>query len=125
MRGKNFFYPTPCKLSKFYPSQRFKKANKGRKAKTPAILRFFLKNAAEGILKPFLRPPRERNEKTAFFLSPSRAIAPALPLKKRKATRRRARTSRGLVVFFLAAAFFGRAAPGERKKRSPTPLAAS
>ena len=125
MRGKKFFIPLSASYQNFTPLKRFRKANKGRKTKIPINLRLFLKNAAKSILEPFLRPPRERNKKPVFPFPWPRLLPHALPLKKRKATRKRARTSRGLVVFFLAAAFFGRAAPGERKKRSTTPFEAS
>ena len=126
MRRKNFFIPLPTSYSNFTLLKRSRKANKGRKTKIPTNLRLFLKNAPEGILEPFLRPPKERNEKAAFFLSPSRAFRPCLAIQKTQGNLlAQARTSRVLVVFFLATAFFGRAAPGERKKRSPTLLAAS
>ena len=100
-----------------------------RKKKTGINHHFFLKNAAEPVLERFLEPPadahQEKGAKGPFFLFPLAALlAHALSLKKRKATRKRARTSRGLVVFFLASAFLGCAAPGERKKRSiPQPAA--
>lgn len=67
---------------------------------------------------PAARPPKERGERHVFPFSGLRH-RPCLATQKTQGNLLTQARKRGLGVFFLAAAFYGRAAPGERETKSP------
>ena len=102
------------------PHKRSKTPSEPRKQILAINLRPAHKTQNKGTFAAGRRSPRESEGKAGVFTFPVLRPRPCLATQKRKATcwrRRAARPCR----FFLAVAFYGRAAPGESEKRSQTP----
>ena len=103
------------------PHKRSKTPSEPRKQILAINLRPAHKTQNKGIFAAGRRSRRESEGKAGVFTFPVLRPRPCLATQKTKGNLLAQARKRGLVVFFLAVAFYGRAAPGESEKRSQTP----
>ena len=119
MRGKNFFIPLPASYQNFTPLNAHKRHIKAKRQKSLPI-RFFPKNAAEGILEAFLRH-QEKGTRSSVFSFPVPRHRPCLASQKTQGNLQAGADKPRPCRFFPGFGFFWARGSGRKEKTKQPP----